>query len=88
MALVKSIRTLRLGEYPNLLWVTLEDGNGQTGPGETFFGPRAAGAHITESRWSHAHIVAPICQGTNSWSPRPCASDFDCSPDATLRIMS
>ena len=34
------------------------------------------------------HITAPICQGTNSWSPSPCASDFEVAPLATLRKSS
>ena len=33
-------------------------------------------------------MVAPFCHGTNSHSPRPWASDFDCSPEATLAIVS
>jgi hypothetical protein len=34
------------------------------------------------------HIVAPICQGTNSLSPKPSISLFDLSPDATARIFA
>ena len=34
------------------------------------------------------YIVAPICHGTNSKSPRPCFSDFDFSPEATLTNRS
>src|SRR3546814_14836098 len=33
-------------------------------------------------------ITAPICQGMNSASPKPSASDFDGVPLATSRILS
>ena len=35
-----------------------------------------------------AYITAPSCQGTNSLSPRPSASDRVLSPEATRRIAS
>ncbi len=56
MSTIQSIRTLRLDEFPNLLWVVVEDDRGVTGLGETFFGPRAVEAYIHET-------AAPILIG-------------------------
>lgn len=36
-----------------------------------------------KGRLSFTYSVAPICQGTNSRSPRPWASDFVFWPEAT-----
>ena len=44
MSAIKSIKTLRLGEFPNLLWIVIEDDKGHMGLGETFFGARAVEA--------------------------------------------
>ena len=49
MPAISAIKTLRLDEYPNLLWVIVEDDAGNSGLGETFFGARAVEAHIHES---------------------------------------
>jgi galactonate dehydratase len=49
MTTIASIKTLRLGDYPNLLWVIVEDDDGNTGLGETFFGARAVEAYIHET---------------------------------------
>ena len=49
---VTAIETIRLEEFPNLLWVRVETDQGLTGLGETFYGAASAEAHI------HA-IVAP-----------------------------
>ena len=38
---ITAIETLRLDEFPNLLWVLVEDEAGVKGLGETFFGARA-----------------------------------------------
>jgi len=43
---ITRIETLRLEEYPNLLWVHVGTDEGVTGLGETFYGPGAAEAHI------------------------------------------
>jgi len=43
---IAAVETLHLGEFPNLLWVILEDEAGNRGLGETFFGPEAVAAHI------------------------------------------
>ena len=39
---VTAIETLRIEEFPNLLWVQLHTDEGLTGLGETFFGPDSA----------------------------------------------
>lgn len=46
---VTAVETLRLGAFPNILWVRLETDQGLTGLGETFYGPGAAEAHIHET---------------------------------------
>jgi galactonate dehydratase len=53
---VTAIDTVRLEEFPNLLWVQLHTDEGLTGLGETFYGPGSAEAHI------HG-IVAPYLLG-------------------------
>ena len=53
---ITAIETIRLGEFPNLLWLQVHTDDGLTGLGETFFGPRAVEAHIHET-------VAPLLLG-------------------------
>ena len=47
--IIRSVETLRLGEFPNLLWVAVEDGEGNRGTGESFFGAAATEAYIHET---------------------------------------
>jgi L-alanine-DL-glutamate epimerase-like enolase superfamily enzyme len=53
---VTAIETLRVEEFPNLLWVQLHTDEGLIGLGETFYGPDSAEGHI------HG-IVAPYLLG-------------------------
>jgi L-alanine-DL-glutamate epimerase-like enolase superfamily enzyme len=53
---VTAIETIRVGEFPNLLWVQVLTDEGVTGLGETFYGPAAAEGHI------HG-IIAPYLIG-------------------------
>ncbi len=46
---IAEIETLRLDEFPNILWVIVEDDAGNRGLGETFFGAEAVEAYIHES---------------------------------------
>ncbi len=46
---VAAIETIRLAEFPNLIWVIIEDSAGNRGLGETFFGAEAVEAYIHES---------------------------------------
>jgi galactonate dehydratase len=46
---IDSIRTIRLAEHPNILWVEVGTDEGVTGLGETFMGARAVEAHIHET---------------------------------------
>ena len=62
MAIV-AIETLRLDEFPNLLWLILEDEDGSKGLGETFFGPQAVEAYIHET-------AAPLVLG-QAGDPEP-----------------
>jgi len=53
---VKIIRveTLRLGDFPNVLWVEIHTDVGIVGLGETFLGTRTIEAYIHET-------AAPLC---------------------------
>lgn len=53
---VTGIETIRLDEFPNLLWVHVETDEGIKGLGETFYGAQSAEAHV------HA-IIAPYLLG-------------------------
>jgi len=53
---VTAIETIRLEEFPNLLWVHIHTDEGLTGLGETFYGPGSAEAHIHE-------VIAPYLVG-------------------------
>ena len=50
---ISAIETIRIDEFPNLLWVHVCTDDGIVGLGETFYGPGAAEAHIHET-------IAPI----------------------------
>jgi len=45
---ITAIETIRLDEFPNLLWVHVHTDEGLIGLGETFFGPASAEAYIHE----------------------------------------
>jgi L-alanine-DL-glutamate epimerase-like enolase superfamily enzyme len=53
---VTAIETIRIDEFPNLLWVHLHTDEGLVGLGETFYGPGAVEAHIHD-------IIAPYLLG-------------------------
>jgi L-alanine-DL-glutamate epimerase-like enolase superfamily enzyme len=53
---VTAIETIRIEEFPNILWVLVHTDEGLTGLGETFYGPTAAEAHIQG-------IIAPYLIG-------------------------
>ena len=53
---VTALETIRLAEYPNLLWVEIETDEEIVGLGETFFGAQAVTAYLHES-------VAPTLLG-------------------------
>jgi L-alanine-DL-glutamate epimerase-like enolase superfamily enzyme len=55
---ITAVETVRLGEFPNLIWVRLRTDEGVTGLGETFMGAAAVEAYIHES-------VAPKLIGRN-----------------------
>jgi L-alanine-DL-glutamate epimerase-like enolase superfamily enzyme len=46
---VVQVDTLRLGEFPNLLWVGVQTDDGLVGLGETFFGAQAVEGYIHET---------------------------------------
>ena len=56
---ITAVETLRLEEFPNLLWVQVRGESGLTGLGETFFGAAAVEAHIHE-------VAAPLLLGTSA----------------------
>jgi galactonate dehydratase len=43
---ITAIETIRIEEFPNLLWVQVQTDEGLVGLGETFYGPAAAETHI------------------------------------------
>jgi galactonate dehydratase len=53
---IVAIETVRLQEFPNLLWLHLHSDQGLVGLGETLYGPGAAEAHIHE-------VIAPYLLG-------------------------
>jgi L-alanine-DL-glutamate epimerase-like enolase superfamily enzyme len=55
---ITRIETLRLGEFPNLLWVHVHTDAGITGLGETFYGAGAVEQVMHET-------VAPLMLGQN-----------------------
>ncbi len=46
---ITAVETVRLGEFPNLVWIRLRTDEGLTGLGETFMGAGAVEAYIHES---------------------------------------
>src|ERR687894_2800915 len=46
---IVGVETLRLGEFPNLLWVEIHTDAGISGLGETFFGAEAVEAWVHET---------------------------------------
>jgi len=55
---VTAIETIRLEEYPNLLWVHVHTDEGLVGLGEAFYGAASAEAHVHD-------FVAPYLLGKN-----------------------
>ena len=62
MPAISHVRTVRLGEFPNLLLVEIGADDGGAGWGETFFGARAAEAYVHES-------AAPLLLGRDAETP-------------------
>lgn len=60
---IAAVETLRLAEFPNLVWVLIEDEDGRVGLGETFLGAEAVEAYIHET-------AAPLMIG-RSGDPEP-----------------
>lgn len=56
---ITKIETVRVGAYPNLLWVQLVTDDGTTGLGETFIGPEAVEAYLHET-------AAPMLLGSDA----------------------
>ena len=46
---ITALETLRLGEFPNLIWVRLDTDEGLVGLGETFFGASAVEAYLHDT---------------------------------------
>lgn len=53
---ITAIQTLRIEEFPNLLWLHVQTDEGLTGLGETFFMPRTVEAYVHE-------VIAPKMLG-------------------------
>ncbi|MEY3473990.1 MAG: D-galactonate dehydratase, partial [Pseudomonadota bacterium] len=52
---ITQLETIRLGEFPNILWVRLHTDEGLVGLGETFMGAAAVEAYLHE--WAAPRIV-------------------------------
>ena len=57
---ITAVETVRLGEFPNLIWVRLHTDQGITGLGETFMGAEAVEAYIHESIAPKLHGRDPM----------------------------
>ena len=60
---ITQLETIRLGEFPNIIWVRMHTDEGLVGLGETFMGAQAVEAYLHE--W-----VAPNCWGKARWPLR------------------
>ncbi|MEZ5729793.1 MAG: mandelate racemase/muconate lactonizing enzyme family protein [Burkholderiaceae bacterium] len=56
---IRAIETLRLDEFPNLLWVVVEDEDGVRGLGETFYDVAAVDTYVHD-------VAAPRLVGTDA----------------------
>ena len=54
--IITSLRTLRLAEFPHLIWLEIRTDDGLAGLGETFFAPAAVESYLHEN-------VAPYLLG-------------------------
>jgi L-alanine-DL-glutamate epimerase-like enolase superfamily enzyme len=52
---IRQVETIRLGEFPNLLWVRLHTDEGLVGLGETFMGAEAVEAYLHE--WAAPRLL-------------------------------
>ncbi|MEL6999959.1 MAG: mandelate racemase/muconate lactonizing enzyme family protein [Pseudomonadota bacterium] len=52
--IITAVETLRIAEFPNLLWVIIEDEDGQRGTGESFFSAPATDAYVHDTA---AHML-------------------------------
>lgn len=52
---IRELETLRLGEFPNILWVRLHTDEGLVGLGETFMGAQAVEAYLHE--WAAPRLL-------------------------------
>ena len=52
---ITQFETIRLGEFPNILWVRLHTDEGLVGLGETFMGAEAVEAYLHE--WAAAKLI-------------------------------
>jgi L-alanine-DL-glutamate epimerase-like enolase superfamily enzyme len=52
---ITQLETLRLGEFPNILWVRLHTDEGLVGLGETFMGAQAVEAYLHE--WAAPRLI-------------------------------
>ena len=59
MSKIRALRTIRIAERPNLLWLEIETDDGLTGLGEAFRGAAAVEAVVHES-------VAPFLLGRDA----------------------
>jgi L-alanine-DL-glutamate epimerase-like enolase superfamily enzyme len=57
---ITAIETIRLDEYPNIIWLQVQTDTGLVGLGETFFGAKAVEAYVHESIAPHLLGADPL----------------------------
>ena len=75
---ITAVETIRLGEFPNLIWVHIHTDEGLIGLGETFFGPRAVEAQIHETV---APLILDRCRSDLCW-------EFDGAVSSDMKLSS
>jgi len=75
---ITTIETIRLEEFPNLLWVHVGTDEGLIGLGETFYGPGAAEAHIHDVIAPYLLGQDPFCR-LKSYLPSTDSPPADCA---------
>ena len=55
---ITNVETVRLGEFPNIIWVRIHTDEGLTGLGETFMGAAAVEAYIHE--WVGPKLIGKL----------------------------